>query len=117
MSDVPYSSSPIWQSLHAPAEIASVVGPVLLVVGTALWLYRVRSPSAFVAFAGGVLVAVAELVHHMVPSVESVGLPYPQPTYEQNGLVLFLYLYGLWFGYVLLGAALVLHFARSRHAV
>jgi membrane-bound metal-dependent hydrolase YbcI (DUF457 family) len=116
MDQAVYTTSWFWQSLHWPAELAPILGPLLLVVGALLWLFRERSTAAAIGAAGALLAALANVAHVVGMSVTTVGMPYPQPAVGENALVVFVYLYGGRFGLVLLGVGLTMRFLKARHA-
>ena|SRR5690349_3102949 len=94
--------STFWRVIHYFAEIAAVLGAVLLLTAMLLWLWRRHSAPAVVSTCGALLVAVAQYLHH--------PMPYWRPA-VQSHFLFFIYGYGLEFGGLLVGVGLVWHFA------
>jgi hypothetical protein len=94
--------STFWRAIHFFAEIAAVLGAVLLLVAVLLWLWKGRSAPSLVSTCGALLVAAAQYLHHPIP--------YWRPAVHSH-LLFFVYGYGLEFGGLLVAAGLVWHFA------
>ncbi len=91
-----------WRVTYYFAEIAAVLGSVLLLAAILLWLWKRRSKAAVVSTCGAVLAAVAQYLHH--------PMPYWRPGVHSNPLF-FIYAYGLEFGGLLVALGLLWHFA------
>ena len=94
--------STFWRVIHQFAEIAALLGAVLLLTAMLLWLLKRRSAPAVVSTCGAVLVASAQYLHH--------PMLYSRPAVHSHFLF-FIYGYGLEFGGFLVAVGLVCHFA------
>ena len=89
-------------------------GPYLVAIGVFLWAFRARSLSSFVALIGGAFVAIARTLHMVAPSVRTIALGGMQPVLGENPVIVFFYLHGMPFGYLLIGLALIGTYAKGR---
>ena len=94
--------STFWRVTHYFAEIAAILGAVLLLTAMLLWLWKRRSAPAVVSTCGALLIVAAQYLHH--------PMPYWRPAVHSH-LLFFIYGYGLEFGALAVAVGLLWHFA------
>ena len=114
MTEHVYQASVVWAILGTCADFTNFFGPWLVLIGTVVWAFRRRSWQSYLGALSGFLVAGAHLAHLTVAEVHTVALGGQQPAVGENAVVVFFYIYGLTFGYALLGIALVSQYLRKQ---
>lgn len=107
MSEHVQSLSITWAAINAVSGTGRTVGPVLLVLGTAIWWWRARSIWPAIASVGAALMLWADLTRRVVPSVSSVSVGTEQPTVQQGWLTYFAFLHAHHVGLLLIAVALI----------
>jgi len=94
--------STFWRVIHYFADIAAVLGALLLLTAMLMWLWKRRSAPALISTCGALLVAASQYLHH--------PMSYWRPSVRSH-FPFFIYAYGLEFGGLLVAMGLVWHFA------
>lgn len=107
MSEHVQSLSITWAAINAVSGTGRTVGPVLLLLGTAIWWLRARSIWPAIASVGAALMLWADVTHRVVLSVSSISVGTEQPTVQQGWITYFAFLHAHHIGLLLLAVALI----------